>query len=82
MSYVRKVAVLGIAKVNEVAPEAVKGSDLIDILYNMLKDNDTAVAANAISTLGECAKKAFLFLFLSPKKFRKRSWPTFLFLLS
>ena len=52
LSYVRKVAVLGITKVNEVAPEAVKGSDLIDILYNMLKDNDTAVAANAISTLG------------------------------
>lgn len=55
--YVRKVAVLGITKINEVAPEAVKGSDLIDILYNMLKDNDTAVAANAISTLDELLKE-------------------------
>lgn len=51
--YVRKTAVIGCAKLFRQAPEAVKGSDLVDILYNMLKDKDTHVITNVLNALNE-----------------------------
>lgn len=53
--YVRKTAVIGVAKLYRINPAIVKAtdSDLVDILYNVLKDKDTAVIANAITALNE-----------------------------
>lgn len=51
--YVRKTAVVGIAKLFLFAPESVKDSDLVDVLYNMLKDSDTDVITNTINVLNE-----------------------------
>lgn len=52
-AYVRKTAVLGIAKLFQFVPEVVKQTDLVDILYNMLKDKDTQVITNVIHALNE-----------------------------
>ena len=52
-AYVRKTAAIGIAKLAEFAPEAVRHSDLIDVLYNMLRDKDSAVITNVIYALNE-----------------------------
>jgi vesicle coat complex subunit len=51
--YVRKTAVLGIAKLFQFVPESIKSSDLVDILYNMLRDKDTQVITNVIHALNE-----------------------------
>lgn len=52
-AYVRKTAVLGIAKLFQFVPESIRRTDLVDILYNMLKDNDTQVITNVIHALNE-----------------------------
>lgn len=52
-SYVRKTAVIGVAKLFSRHPEAVRGSDLVDVLYNMLRDKDASVVANVIQSLNE-----------------------------
>jgi len=52
-AYVRKTAVLGIAKLFQFVPESIRKTDLVDILYNMLKDKDTQVITNVIHTLNE-----------------------------
>jgi AP-4 complex subunit beta-1 len=51
--YVRKTAVMGCAKLFQFVPEAIKQTDLVDILYNCLKDKDTQVITNAIHALNE-----------------------------
>lgn len=51
--YVRKTAVTGVAKLYLQDPEAVKSSDLTDVLYNMLKDKDPNVICNCICSLNE-----------------------------
>jgi len=52
-AYVRKTAVMGVAKLYAVAPTLLKDSDLVDILYNVIKDKDTLVVVNAIHALNE-----------------------------
>jgi AP-4 complex subunit beta-1 len=52
-AYVRKTAVLGIAKLFQFVPENIRQTDLVDILYNMLKDKDTQVITNVIHALNE-----------------------------
>eukprot|EP00485_Elphidium_margaritaceum_P005776 CAMPEP_0202688500 /NCGR_PEP_ID=MMETSP1385-20130828/4001_1 /ASSEMBLY_ACC=CAM_ASM_000861 /TAXON_ID=933848 /ORGANISM="Elphidium margaritaceum" /LENGTH=740 /DNA_ID=CAMNT_0049343493 /DNA_START=129 /DNA_END=2348 /DNA_ORIENTATION=+ len=52
-AYVRKTAVMGVAKLFSVAPSILKDSDLVDILYNIIKDKDTLVVVNAIHALNE-----------------------------
>jgi AP-4 complex subunit beta-1 len=51
--YVRANAVTGVAKLFRTCPESVKGSDLVDILYNMLKDKDSMVITDVINALNE-----------------------------
>jgi len=51
--YVRKTAVMAVDKLFRVFPNTIKDSDLVDILYNMLRDKDAMVVANALHTLNE-----------------------------
>eukprot|EP00731_Ephydatia_muelleri_P023370 Em0015g953a len=51
--YVRKTAVLGVVKLFYVAPEVVTELNLVDILYQMLRDKDVQVVSNCISALNE-----------------------------
>ncbi|KAH8051751.1 hypothetical protein JL722_10581 [Aureococcus anophagefferens] len=52
-SYVRKTGVMGILKVYHMDPESVRGGDLVDVLYDMLRDGDGTVVANCIVVLNE-----------------------------
>lgn len=52
-AYVRKTGVMGILKVFHLAPERIKESDLIDTMYNMVRDRDTVVVANCLVALNE-----------------------------
>ncbi len=52
-SYVRKTGVMGVGKLFSIAPQLVRDSDLVDILYNMIKDKDTMVVTNTIHALNE-----------------------------
>lgn len=52
-SYVRKTAVMGVSKLFQMVPQFIKDSDLVDILYNMLKDKDALVVINSIHSLNE-----------------------------
>jgi len=52
-AYVRKTGIMGILKVYHLSPERVRESDLIDTMYNMLRDRDTVVVANCLSALNE-----------------------------
>lgn len=52
-SYVRKTAVIGCAKLFRVSPESLQDSDLVDVLYDMIKDTDSLVVTNVIHTLNE-----------------------------
>jgi vesicle coat complex subunit len=42
-AYVRKTGVMGILKLYHLAPDMVKGSNMIDLLYNMIQDPDSQV---------------------------------------
>jgi AP-4 complex subunit beta-1 len=52
-AYVRKTAVMGVAKLFSIAPTMVRDSDLVDILYNMIRDKDSLVVINSIHALNE-----------------------------
>jgi AP-4 complex subunit beta-1 len=52
-AYVRKVAVVGVAKLFSVDPAAVKSSDFVDQLFNKLNDRDNEVVINAVFALNE-----------------------------
>ncbi len=52
-AYVRKTAVMGCAKIAAYQPSAVKDTDLIDQLYNMIADKDPQVIVNAVVVLEE-----------------------------
>ena len=52
-AYVRKTAAVGIAKLAEANADIVKHSDLIDVLYNMLRDREPHVIVNVIYALNE-----------------------------
>ncbi len=49
----RKTGVLGVLKVFHLAPMRIKDSDLVDTLYNLLRDRDAQVVANCITSLNE-----------------------------
>jgi AP-4 complex subunit beta-1 len=51
--YVRKTACVGVAKVGVMYPDVIRNSDLIDVLYNMLRDRDSQVIVNVIYALNE-----------------------------
>eukprot|EP01083_Nonionella_stella_P022282 61615_1 len=52
-AYVRKTAVVGVAKLFRISPESIQDSDFIDMLYDMLKDRDVLVVQNVIMTLND-----------------------------
>eukprot|EP00164_Ancoracysta_twista_P001705 GFYU01002235.1.p1 GENE.GFYU01002235.1~~GFYU01002235.1.p1 ORF type:complete len:611 (-),score=160.67 GFYU01002235.1:77-1909(-) len=51
--YVRKTAVMGVLKLFHLSRNAVKETDMMDTLYNMIRDRDPQVAANALCALNE-----------------------------
>src|SRR5690606_12381094 len=51
--YVRKTAVLGCAKLFRIAKEEMSDTVLVNSLYELLRDRDTQVIANAIFALNE-----------------------------
>jgi AP-4 complex subunit beta-1 len=51
--YVRKTAVMGVLKMYTLNSEFVTEGDIIDTLYDMLKDRDTQVVTNCIHALNE-----------------------------
>jgi len=52
-AYVRKTAVMCCAKLFAQDPSAIRETSIVDMLYNMLRDRDTQVVANAICALNE-----------------------------
>ena len=52
-SYVRKTGVMGVLKLYNLAPAVVKESNLVDLLYNMIRDPDGGVVANCVMVLNE-----------------------------
>lgn len=52
-AYVRKTGVIGILKVHSLNPALIKESDLIDTLYNMIRDRDPQVVSNCLVALNE-----------------------------
>jgi len=52
-AYVRKTGVIGILKVYSLNPEIIKDSDMIDTLYNMIRDRDPQVVSNCLVALNE-----------------------------
>jgi vesicle coat complex subunit len=51
--YVRKTGVMGVLKLHDLNAELVRDSDLIDQLYNMIRDQDCQVVANCVHALNE-----------------------------
>jgi len=70
--YVRKTAAVATAKLYRISPATVLESSIVDSLYDMIRDPDTLVIANAIQSLDEILKdeggiatnKALLFYLL------------------
>ena len=52
-AYVRRTAVIGVLKVYHMDHESVKGSNLTDVLYDMLRDTDGMVVSNCVVVLDE-----------------------------
>lgn len=42
-AYVRKAGVVGILKVWHLSPESIQASDMVDTVYNMIRDRDPGV---------------------------------------
>jgi len=51
--YVRKTAVMACIKLHRLAPEALVQGDVVNTLYNMLRDRDAQVVSNCICALNE-----------------------------
>ena len=51
--YVRAVGVTGVLKVWHLSPETIKESDVVNTLYNMIRDNEPQVVINCLNVLGE-----------------------------
>lgn len=51
--YVRRNGVMGILKVFSLAPDTIRDSDLIDTMYNMIRDRDPQVVANCLVVINE-----------------------------
>eukprot|EP01097_Dermamoeba_algensis_P000796 TRINITY_DN1285_c0_g1_i1.p1 TRINITY_DN1285_c0_g1~~TRINITY_DN1285_c0_g1_i1.p1 ORF type:complete len:788 (+),score=179.45 TRINITY_DN1285_c0_g1_i1:96-2459(+) len=54
--YVRKTAVLGLAKVFRISPSYIRETGVINKLYDMIRDRDGQVVTNAIHSLDEILK--------------------------
>mmetsp|Transcript_6051 Transcript_6051/g.15407 ORF Transcript_6051/g.15407 Transcript_6051/m.15407 type:complete len:770 (+) Transcript_6051:275-2584(+) len=52
-AYVRRTAVMGVLKVYHMDQSTVRSSDLIDVLYDMLRDTDGMVVSNCVVVLDE-----------------------------
>lgn len=57
-AYVRKTGVMGILKLFYLDKESFEQCNFVDILYNMLRDVDPSVVANAIMVLNEVMAKS------------------------
>ena len=55
--YVRKTGVLGILKVYALAPDTIRDSDMVDTMYNMIRDRDPQVVANCLMVLNELMRE-------------------------
>ncbi len=51
--YVRKTAVIACVKLHRLTPEALVQNDVVNTLYNMLRDRDALVVSNCICALNE-----------------------------
>lgn len=51
--YVRRTAIIGVIKLFHIAPALVTESSLVNMLYEMIRDNDTIVSCNSIMALNE-----------------------------
>lgn len=51
--YVRQAAVVGVLKVFHLSPDLIKDSDMIDQLYNMIRDREPQVVSNSLLVLNE-----------------------------
>jgi len=51
--YVRKTAVMGVLKLHHLAPAEVARANLVDALYNMIRDPDAQVVTNCLVALNE-----------------------------
>ena len=49
----RKTAVMACVKLHRLQPEALVEGDVVNTLYNMLRDRDAQVVANCICALNE-----------------------------
>ncbi|KAF0696151.1 Aste57867_13067 [Aphanomyces stellatus] len=52
-AYVRKTGVIGILKVFSLNKDLIKDSDMVDTLYNMIRDRDPQVVSNCLVALNE-----------------------------
>ncbi|ETV70018.1 hypothetical protein H257_14379 [Aphanomyces astaci] len=52
-AYVRKTGVIGILKVFSLNKELIKDSEMVDTLYNMIRDRDPQVVSNCLVALNE-----------------------------
>lgn len=52
-AYVRKTAVMGCLKLFCISPKTIRGTEIIDKLYDMLRDRDAQVVANVVNVLNE-----------------------------
>ncbi len=52
-AYVRKTAVMGCLKLYCISPKTIRGTEIIDKLYDMLRDRDAQVVANVVNCLNE-----------------------------
>lgn len=52
-AYVRKTAVMGCLKLYRISPKTIRGTEIIDKLYDMLRDRDAQVVANVVNCLNE-----------------------------
>lgn len=55
--YVRKIAVIAAAKVNQINPEAIEEIGAVNKLYGMLRDPDPDVVATVINALNDILKE-------------------------
>ena len=53
IAYVRKIAVIGCLKIFYISPTQITQTDIIDKLYDMLRDRDPSVISNVVSVLNE-----------------------------
>eukprot|EP00004_Rigifila_ramosa_P004716 TRINITY_DN1519_c0_g1_i2.p1 TRINITY_DN1519_c0_g1~~TRINITY_DN1519_c0_g1_i2.p1 ORF type:complete len:619 (-),score=155.73 TRINITY_DN1519_c0_g1_i2:573-2258(-) len=56
-SYVRKTAILGVAKLHQLNAKVFHDGEMVNRLYDMLRDKDTLVVSNALNALTEILRE-------------------------